>query len=268
MHFSNRFGSTLFCICDKKGSIPEILVSVSRAQTHRAAQRIHIADRGVLSMREREARARFLIQGPSKKEQAHCSSYKWLNCSSLSMANSSNISKTAVPVDISYAQFYIVFIRTQYHWHGIKAGVYCRHCSPIFSKEEDYIQRYEQKGILGADLGGGRTRRVPPLKLEKIWFFGVKSWFFTRNTQKIFAPPSAIGKNMIFGVKSWFFTRNTPKIFAPPSARCDFFKCASLNLKSWIRPCISHSCLHGEVIIKAKKFKSDTSKLIKSYSYI
>jgi hypothetical protein len=31
----------------------------------------------------------------------------------------------------------------------------------------------------------------PPLKLEKIWFFGVKSWFFTRNTPKIFAPPSA-----------------------------------------------------------------------------
>ena len=162
MHFSNRFGSTLFCICDKKGSIPEILVSVSRAQTHRAAQRIHIADRGVLSMREREARARFLIQGPSKNEQAHCSSYKWLNCSSLSMANSSNISKTAVPVDISYAQFYIVFIRTQYHWHGIKAGVYCRHCSPIFSKEEDYIQRSEQKGILGADLGGGAPGACPP----------------------------------------------------------------------------------------------------------
>ena len=31
----------------------------------------------------------------------------------------------------------------------------------------------------------GRTRRAPPLKLEKIWFFfGVKSWFFTRNTPK------------------------------------------------------------------------------------
>jgi len=29
------------------------------------------------------------------------------------------------------------------------------------------------------------------LKLEKIWFFRVKSWFFTRNTAKIFAPPSA-----------------------------------------------------------------------------
>jgi hypothetical protein len=57
--------------------------------------------------------------------------------------------------------------------------------------------------------GGGRTRRAPPLKLEKIRFFGVKSWFFTRNT---------------------------PKIFAPPSARRNFFKCASPNLKSWIRP--------------------------------
>jgi hypothetical protein len=54
---------------------------------------------------------------------------------------------------------------------------------------------------------GGRTRR-PPLKLEKILFFGVKSWFFTRNT---------------------------PTIFAPPSARRNFFQCAPPNLKSWIR---------------------------------
>ena len=52
------------------------------------------------------------------------------------------------------------------------------------------------------------------------------------------APPK-IGKNMIFfGVKSWFFTRNIPKIFAPPSARRNFFKCAPPNLKSWIRPWI------------------------------
>jgi hypothetical protein len=34
---------------------------------------------------------------------------------------------------------------------------------------------------------GGRTRRAPPLKLEKIWCFGVKSCFFTRNTPNIFA---------------------------------------------------------------------------------
>ena len=40
----------------------------------------------------------------------------------------------------------------------------------------------------------GRIQGVgapPPLKLEKIWFFCVKSWFFTRNTPKFFAPPSA-----------------------------------------------------------------------------
>ena len=58
----------------------------------------------------------------------------------------------------------------------------------------------------GADSGGGRTRRAP-LKLERIWFFGVTSWFFTRNT---------------------------PKKFAPPSARRNLFKCAPL---AW-NPCL------------------------------
>ena len=33
-------------------------------------------------------------------------------------------------------------------------------------------------------------------------------------------------KSDFFGVKSWFFTRNTPKFFAPPSARRNFLKCA------------------------------------------
>jgi hypothetical protein len=56
----------------------------------------------------------------------------------------------------------------------------------------------------------GGARRAPSLKLETIWFFGVKSWFFTRNT---------------------------PNIFAPPSARRNCFKCAPPNLKSWIHPC-------------------------------
>jgi hypothetical protein len=37
-------------------------------------------------------------------------------------------------------------------------------------------------------------------------------------------------------VKSWFFTRKKNKIFAPPSARRNFFKCAPPSLKSWIRP--------------------------------
>jgi hypothetical protein len=42
----------------------------------------------------------------------------------------------------------------------------------------------------GADPGGGGPGAPPSLKLEKIRFFGVKSWFFTRNTRNIFAPPS------------------------------------------------------------------------------
>jgi hypothetical protein len=33
-------------------------------------------------------------------------------------------------------------------------------------------------------------------------------------------------KNDFFGVKSWFFTRNTPNFFAPPFTRRNFFKCA------------------------------------------
>jgi hypothetical protein len=33
-------------------------------------------------------------------------------------------------------------------------------------------------------------------------------------------------KIWFFGVKSWFFTRNTPTTFAPPSARRNFFNCA------------------------------------------
>ena len=57
----------------------------------------------------------------------------------------------------------------------------------------------------------GRTRRAPPLKLEKIWFFGVKSWFFTRNTANIFAPPFAIGKDMIFWRKIVIFHTKYPK---------------------------------------------------------
>ena len=63
----------------------------------------------------------------------------------------------------------------------------------------------------GGSRGRAHPARAPTLKLEKIWFFGVKSWFFTRNT---------------------------PTICAPASARRNCFKCGPLppNLKSWIRP--------------------------------
>ena len=45
-----------------------------------------------------------------------------------------------------------------------------------------------QRRIQGGGVAPGAR---PPLKLGKIWFFGVKSWFFIRNTTQIFAPPSA-----------------------------------------------------------------------------
>ena len=56
---------------------------------------------------------------------------------------------------------------------------------------------------------GGCTRSAPPLKLEKIWFFGIKSWFFTRNTPTIFAPPSA---------RHNFFYMHPPLTWNPRSA--------------------------------------------------
>ena len=48
--------------------------------------------------------------------------------------------------------------------------------APIFIRATLYIR--------GGSMGG-RTRRAPPLKLGKIWFFGVKSWFFKRNTPNV-----------------------------------------------------------------------------------
>ena len=59
----------------------------------------------------------------------------------------------------------------------------------------------------GADPGGGCTRHVPPP--EKIWFFGIKSRFFTRNPQQFSCLPPL---GAIF-------------LSSPPP-----------NLKSWIRP--------------------------------
>jgi hypothetical protein len=53
----------------------------------------------------------------------------------------------------------------------------------------------------------------PPSNWRKYDFFGVKSWFFTRNTPKIFAPPFAIGKNMIFWRKIVIFHTKYPKHF-------------------------------------------------------
>jgi hypothetical protein len=34
--------------------------------------------------------------------------------------------------------------------------------------------------VRGRSRGGGGAPRSPPLKLERIWFFGVKSWFYAK----------------------------------------------------------------------------------------
>ena len=75
----------------------------------------------------------------------------------------------------------------------------------------------------GADPGGGAPGARPPLKLEKIWFVGVKSWFFTRNTPTIFAPPSTIGKNMIFWRKIVIFHKKYPNNYRASLRSAQFF---------------------------------------------
>ena len=83
--------------------------------------------------------------------------------------------------------------------------------------------RYSRR-IRGGSRGGGAHPAGAPLKLEKIWFFGVKSWFFHTKYPKNFRASLRNWKKYhFFGVKSWFFTRNTPKIFAPPSTQRNFF---------------------------------------------
>ena len=105
---------------------------------------------------------------------------------------------------------------------------------------DQYAELYLHNGCRGGYRGGGGHPARAPLKLEKIRFFGIKSWFFTRNTPKILRLPPQLERIWFFGVKSWFFTRNTPTNFAPPSARLNLFKFAPPNLKSGIRPWVAH----------------------------
>jgi hypothetical protein len=79
--------------------------------------------------------------------------------------------------------------------------------------------------IKGGSRGGAHPA-PPPLKLEKIRYFGVKSWIFTRNTPKMFAPPSAIGKHMIYWRKIVIFHTKYPTTFHASLRWAQFFKCA------------------------------------------
>jgi hypothetical protein len=73
----------------------------------------------------------------------------------------------------------------------------------------------------------GAPGTPPPPKTGKNMIFWRKIVIFHTKYPNNFRSSLRNWKKIwIFGVKSWFFTRNTPKLFAPPSARRNFFKCA------------------------------------------
>jgi hypothetical protein len=82
-------------------------------------------------------------------------------------------------------------------------------------------------------------------------------------------PP--LKKIWFFGVKSWFFTRNTPKMFAPPSARRNFFKCALLTWNPGSAPAICCPFLwivHFWLSLRYSLTFIIWSRLRRSYYYI
>ena len=110
--------------------------------------------------------------------------------------------------------------------------------------------------------GGAR-----PPKIGKNKIFWSKIVIFSHEIPQQFSRfPLHLEKIWFFCVKSWFFTRNTPKIFAPPSVRRNFFKCVPPNLKSWIRPCTgqtemlcshlgnAYSILYARTLLKILEF--------------
>ena len=63
--------------------------------------------------------------------------------------------------------------------------------------------------------------------MNSIQMYAMKLYSFgSRGRAHPACAPLKLKKIRFFGIKSWFFTRNTPKIFVPHSARCNFFKFA------------------------------------------
>jgi hypothetical protein len=61
-------------------------------------------------------------------------------------------------------------------------------------------------------------------------------WLCREIPQKFSRLPPQLEKIWFFGVKSWFFTRNTPKFSRLPLPGAIFLSACSPNLKFWIRP--------------------------------
>ena len=75
---------------------------------------------------------------------------------------------------------------------GALTWIICKYSTELYLilKQECILLLWPFQGRIQGE-GAPGSFPPPPLKLEKIWFFGVKSWFFTRNTPKMFTPPSA-----------------------------------------------------------------------------
>ena len=84
--------------------------------------------------------------------------------------------------------------------------------------------------------GGAHPARAPPKIGKKYDFLAQNCDLSHEIPPKCSRLPPQLEKIKFFGVKSWFFTRNTQKMFAPPSARRIFFKCAPLTLNPGSAP--------------------------------
>ena len=106
-------------------------------------------------------------------------------------------------MDLSSFNYFVVL---SYIWAWTLELCFWLVCLHTWHIDEVPLESYEYNisGIRGGSRGGGGMHPAPP------------------------PPPPKIGKKMFFvGIKSWFFHTKYPKFFR-----------ASLYLKSWIRPCI------------------------------
>ena len=93
----------------------------------------------------------------------------------------------------------------------------------------------------GADPGGAHPAHATP-KIGKKHYFFPWNRDFSHEIPQIFSRlPPQLEKIWFFCIKSWFFTRNTPKMFAPPSARHNLFKCTPLTWNPGSAPAIDMS---------------------------
>jgi hypothetical protein len=97
---------------------------------------------------------------------------------------------------------------------------------------------------------GAHLARAPPKIGKNILFWRKIVIFHTKYPKNFRTSLRKWKKIVLFGVKSWFFTRNTSKIVAPPSARRNFFKCAPLTWNPGSAPGNYH---WGSIIFWPKK---------------